>query len=752
MSSAPRVLIVGGGIASFLLGIELHDRLPHAKVTIVSADDEARLGGHLASWDEGGYPIEHGLHALFGFYETALTMLERVGAMSNFTRSKPYTFVSERGGLHAFNPATWLLSYDGFGRREKLALTRLLPSLGLAYSRAFRDSDLSMHELDSLDFRELARQRGMPRSVVESNFVRQLYDAPFNEPGELSATVAVQGLAKIFSRPWHYYFDGSSRECLIDPLREHFERVCGGTLRLGARVRRPVYDATGLRATGVELVDTSGGVPEVMTADEIVFAVGLEDFKSIDFGRWADAPYFRNAHRLRTVSSIALQAWFRDDPVPAHVDSLVCGLSEPLSIFCPATRVRASSQASRRALPHEVVACGPEAGFEDVADDELARRHFAELNRLGFSFPIDRLDDPAVAHVSVRRNRHPAHRYLYTPPRELGLRPTTQSPIENVTLAGAWIRNPTALPCVESAAESARAAAETISARVRSRAAFLGMPRVGPLVLGPPFEFRDVVAWMMLVDVDQAALDEYLPSRLRALPGCADKALLAVFDHREVLSPNDPTKTLYSYQEIAMLALVHDASTSPEKSFGVMPVWLYLNDDVAVAAGREVYGYPKKLARVDVGEAGFSVVRAGRAPGDVGVPGRASPIEILRGAFRPSDDPDWALGGVIRAVGALAGVLPVDDPLVEIPFYNCLELPRPSSAATDPLLSRITRMPARNLVIRRATRLVDAHVELRPSAGDPIHRMCPRGGGELPVRVAFRLEASFVMDDAESLV
>ena len=63
-----KIVIVGGGIASFVAGIELRDRLPSAEIEILTAESDELIGGQLASWSENGFPIEHGLHALFGFY------------------------------------------------------------------------------------------------------------------------------------------------------------------------------------------------------------------------------------------------------------------------------------------------------------------------------------------------------------------------------------------------------------------------------------------------------------------------------------------------------------------------------------------------------------------------------------------------------------------------------------------------------------------------------------------------------------
>ena len=77
------VLIVGGGVASFVAGTEIRERLPDAQVTIVSDASETMLGGQLASSDDGGYPTEHGLDALFGGHDPIFPRLRRIGALEH---------------------------------------------------------------------------------------------------------------------------------------------------------------------------------------------------------------------------------------------------------------------------------------------------------------------------------------------------------------------------------------------------------------------------------------------------------------------------------------------------------------------------------------------------------------------------------------------------------------------------------------------------------------------------------------------
>lgn len=380
-TQSPRILIVGGGVASLVAGIELRDRLPQAEIVLLSAADENHFGGHLASWDEGGYPIEHGLHALFGYYDSILPILKRVGAYENFTRSQRHTFVYEHGKIHQFNLATWFATYKGFTKREKLKLVACLPRLAQIVTAVRLNGFDVLDQYDRYDLREFARKQGIPESILRSGFFRQFYDAAFNEPFELSATVGLESIYKIFARPWHYYFNLPSRQSLVEPLRRYFVNTCGGTIHLEHRLVRVLTDEATQAVTGLEIQGAKSDQTTVWTADEYILGLGLEDFKAVEFGaQAAEDPYFKNVHRLTTVSSMSLQAWFKEDPVPAGIDSLVGGLPEPFSILCPMSRVRSTPFPKHAKLPHELIATGPEAGFEDISDAELERRFFFDAS------------------------------------------------------------------------------------------------------------------------------------------------------------------------------------------------------------------------------------------------------------------------------------------------------------------------------------------------------------------------------------
>ncbi len=241
-----KIVIVGGGVASLVAGIELRDRLPGCRVELITDAEPDHFGGQVASWDEHGYPIEHGLHALFGFYDEILPLLERVGALDNFTPSPKYVNVFERGSVHRFRPKTWLATYTGFSMREKLGLARCLPALARFVAAVKRDDSDAFDAYDRYDLREFLRKEGVPDSMLQSSFVRSLYDAPFNNPYTMSAAMGLQSLYRIFERPWHYHFNQPARVALVDPLRRYFLEACGGTIRYRTRLER-VGDAGGGR-------------------------------------------------------------------------------------------------------------------------------------------------------------------------------------------------------------------------------------------------------------------------------------------------------------------------------------------------------------------------------------------------------------------------------------------------------------------------------------------------------------------------
>lgn len=83
-------------------------------------------------------------------------------------------------------------------------------------------------------------------------------------------------------------------------------------------------------------------------------------------------------------------------------------------------------------------------------------------------------------------------------------------------------------------------------------------------------------------------------------------ALLFAADHRQ------PCFTRH-YQEVALMLRVRSLAGE-----GLLVAWMLVNDDSALIYGREVLGYPKKMAEISIVETGDSVVvRANRRDGEI---------------------------------------------------------------------------------------------------------------------------------------
>jgi uncharacterized protein with NAD-binding domain and iron-sulfur cluster len=724
---ALRIVIVGGGIASLAAGIALKERSPRLDVDLYTAADDKLLGGQLASWDENGYPIEHGLHSLFDFYESILPLLKRADALSNFTRAPKHIFVFERGAIRKFHPRTFFLTYSGFSTSEKISLRQVLPAIArIIYDVKLRGFS-SLDKYDALDLREYGRLIGLPESILQSNFVQQFYDAGFNEPHHLSATVGISSLYRIFKRPGLLFFNFPSRDAIIMPLVEYFQKL-GGRLHLKHRLTDVQPTPAGDRISHVLMENTETGEVLTENGDSFILALGLEDFKSLKLGGLEALPYFKQIHSLTTVSSMSIQAWFKEDPIPAYIDTIVNGLPPPFSILGPMTRVR--GKAGNRPLPFEIMATGPQSGYESWSDDDLKDKFFQDLRTVGFTIS----HDPAEQHVVIRRNDAAVHRYPLTIPGQLALRPTVQSPISNLFLAGAWIKNSFPLPCVDAATESGLKAAQLICDGATEKSILAAapmrraMPRTHSLVLPPPYRFKSVVASAFLLPSHCSRVQAELPPGLILLPRFENQVLLSVFHHGHVSADHDTTGAVYAYNECVIAALVREADISMisgrKPRFGIFPLAIYLDNDVATAAGREVYGFPKKFAAVNLGSEEVQVTRPGLPSGEHGVAVR--PLPLIAGSWRISTErlsPRQAGLSLLTAALDFVSGLPKKETvetLASLAVYNMIGLVGSPETA-------ITRVGVTDLRIKRSWHIADARFTFGNSLTDPIYEYFATG-------------------------
>lgn len=743
-----RIVIVGGGIASFATAIFAHELVPGAKIQVLTDLDRERMGGHLASWDENGFAVEHGFHALFGFYEEAKKLLRKVGAFNHFKKSPQHIWIHKAGELNRFaiaNP----LAYKGFDTREKLALSKFYVRLAQVMADVTLNGPEALVKRDSSDFREWSLEMGMPRTVVDSGFYDQFYAGAFNDPEELSTFVALQSLWGCAQKPWHYYFKKPSREAIMLPLADYFTHQCGGEVLYRHRALKVNFEASVSGAERIRsiTVQRDGGETFELEGDLFVSGLGVEDFKTFDFGSIGQThPYFRNVQKLKGVSSLSLQAWFKHDPVPEAVDAFMTGFSKPFVVICPISRVR--GEASHPKYPHELIACGAEGGFEDESDASIIERFIEELRSAGFALKGD-LAHGKDAYYVLRRNRSAGHRYLLTRPSEYALRPPTQSPIPNLVLTGAWIRNKWALPCVEATVCSAQEAAKAIAQHADGLRADRYLPTQGDpmplesLVLPPPYRFPTSRGSFFLLDRD-TSYPLRLPPELELVPSLANRCLLSVFKHQNVSCDNDPTRREYGYNEVMLSVFAAPKYGGRRGKAGLLPVVLYLDDDTAVAAGREVYGFPKRWAQVTCEDTGFSIARHG---------------PLLSGKWSGQWEAANPMpGSVHHGWEALTGLLSKIPMVSEwsqefsesrfgvgLPIYNHLRV----LDAEDPkrlAFSKLTSVEMSQLKIARFKVLRSAEFEVHANAQDAVRHFVAHEEGRIRARFGIGLDFSFAME------
>jgi hypothetical protein len=209
--------------------------------------------------------------------------------------------------------------------------------------------------------------------------------------------------------------------------------------------------------------------------------------------------------------------------------------------------------------------------------------------------------------------------------------------------------------------------------------------------------------------------------------------------HERAGSRRDPTGAVYSMNEALVAAPVEDRRGRP----GLLPLAVYLDSDVAMAVGREVYGYPKKLATVTIGDGKGSVVRDGLRPGEP--PGRVHALSILRATWTAGAG---GLSGTLRQFGAqgLARLLGVGRKLV---VYNHQSIPTPPGLAGALGLTRVLASPLTDVRIDEAAPLSAASLSFEPSTLDPLHRLTPPGRTSVEARVGVRLRVRFTVNEAE---
>jgi 15-cis-phytoene desaturase len=442
-------VVAGGGLA----GLTAAKRLADRGFEVELFEKRPILGGKVSAWrDDDGDWVESGLHTFFGAYVEIFELMRELGVYQEVHwKEHVLQYTLAGGDTFSFRtttlpspfhllPAVFENRY--FSLREKLSLARALKPI-LFGSQAYYD------EIDRLSYEQWHRSYGISDKMLRRMFLPMTLALKFLPPEEISAKIVVD-VSGTFLRERGAsrmgFLSGSPAEKLTGPLARAVERA-GGTIRTGVGIR-----ALGLGPNRrIVWVETTTG--ERVSADAFLLALPIHNLKRIIPDELRDERFFSNLAAFDGVPVITVQLWY---------DRQVTGIDNIL--FCPDGRIPVFADLANTTPDYSVgggsrmeFVVAPAGDLMDLDDAEIVRRVAMDVRAC---FPRTAATARIVKSTVVRIPRS-----VYRPAPGLDpKRPTQETPVENLFLAGGFTRQ-RFYDSMEGAVSSGNLAARALAAR-----------------------------------------------------------------------------------------------------------------------------------------------------------------------------------------------------------------------------------------------------------------------------------------------
>jgi 15-cis-phytoene desaturase len=442
MRAEADVIIIGSGLAGLCCAFELAKR--KRKALVLEAEDV--IGGRTSSWEEDGMPVESGIHKFLGIYRVLPRVLKEAGV----DLEKMLTWVDALE-LHA---ADRRAAYFGAAPYHHPILT-LKGMLGnghfIPWSDKLRIASLAMGglitcasrpaKLDAQSVAEAARACGISDRVLRDLFQTLTTGVLFLPPDEFSAYAAFAPALEALKRGLTMRvgaFNGGMTEVMMRPLADAIERL-GGTVQTKSPVTKLLIEGGAI--SGVEV-----GRAHV-TANAVVLATSLKPAQTLLQRGLSGHSWLKPMLSLPSLSAVTLQCELDHALFPTdHThfsNTAVCCFGE-------------QSHTTFRHVPGRLSAIlYPPEHFLTMDPDAVLRRVETDCEGMGI---------PLKGHVTRHRVIAHPHDFYAMKPGSEALRPTQETPIPGLTLAGDYTKQPFSAS-MEGAAISGVRAAEAVLAQ-----------------------------------------------------------------------------------------------------------------------------------------------------------------------------------------------------------------------------------------------------------------------------------------------
>lgn len=458
IDSPRKVAVIGGGLAGISAAIYLAER--NFDVTVFEKD--SFLGGKVGSWPvnfEDGYKtnVEHGFHAFFRQYYNLLNLLKKIEAYENLIPIDDYLIMTKELGDYSFKnikttPIENILSMRKAGIYSFKDIIKN-PRFNRLTSLLNYDKEKTYEKFDQVSFKEFADEMNLPPQMrlMFTTFSRAFFAEP--------QLISMAELIKSF----HFYFLSNDHGLIYDVLNDDFEK----TLWKPAKNFLKRYRIKIHLKTAVTTIEKEGNkfLLNNLDFDYVILASDIKGTKKIigdsDYLKSNHSSFYSQINDQKQSQRYAVLRIWTDKDVREGIPFFI--FTDALKILDSVTVYHRMEETSKEWVKNngggifELHSYALPADFpeEEIRNQFLSEfeSYFPEMNALKIQYEYLQIrDDFTAFHTNLFKNR-----------------PRYKTPIENLYLAGDWVKLETPAMLMEAATTSALYAANDIFRKEKVR-------------------------------------------------------------------------------------------------------------------------------------------------------------------------------------------------------------------------------------------------------------------------------------------